>query len=445
MSFNVRGRHVELTALYPKPFLPHDSLPKYDAESCRRDAERIIAYFIHPFVKDYNFRCLEVGCGHGALSGLLALRGARSLGIDTHDFSADWKYWESQTPNAQFRKCDFHRSELQEETFDLIISVGTWEHLYHPVKALERSYRLLRPGGLFIAHIGMYFSRRGSHLYRLINYPHPTLFFNEEELEDLIGEGVPFVNTMTSSHYRDFCDRTGFRTLMWQEIEEAEETEIIRRYPKTFGKFPVEDLRVPLLNIVLWKPRSNELPCYSGSPKLLRANSSVDWRAHLPPLLPYQVEPIYAVAMQFVLPGASHVLDVGSGEGDGSRALATRANSVIGIESELAAIGIARKRSAANLQYRRGDAVPAMAQMDGSFDLVVLSPRARFASPAEMGKQIMRLLRKGGMVVMGHPHNTGISHLFERFGWRSVYDGQALAARGIAGQFGLLNIWERTR
>ncbi|MGO9256491.1 MAG: class I SAM-dependent methyltransferase [Bryobacteraceae bacterium] len=129
MPFDRQQLHAELSQLYSRPFLSPENLPQYDEESCRSHAERNIRYFLDPFVLDYNFQCLEIGCGRGALSGLLAQRGVQALAIDKIEFPEQWGKWRSASNNVRFHRADFHRIELGNSSFDVIVSIGTWEHL----------------------------------------------------------------------------------------------------------------------------------------------------------------------------------------------------------------------------------------------------------------------------------------------------------------------------
>ena len=437
MAFDYRELHEQLSALYAKPFLSPESLPKYDDESCRRDAERNIRYFVDPFVLNYHLRCLEVGCGRGALTGLLAARGAEALGLDTIDFSEDWHQWETKYNTARFEHVDFHRAQLKQESFDLIVSIGTWEHIYNPVEALKKAFHLLRPGGLFIGHIGMYFSRRGSHMYRLIKYPYPTLFFNEHELEDIVREETPFVNTMTCSHYRDFCERIGYRTLLWQEVEEAPETELFRLHPKTFQKVPPEDLGVPLLNVVLWKPRRNELNAYRGMPRNLRGPVA-DWRTDLPRILPYQISPRYGVAAHLIRDRRS-VLDLGCGRGVGTCYLAQFGPRAVGVGPDRAAIIAARRKAPATVSYICGQMLPSLAELRQAFDVIVLDEaafsNASFTYHRRVAELLVRSLKAGGAVVIESAAFQLSQHLL-RQGLRTAYDGAAFRRFNAYAPFG---------
>jgi SAM-dependent methyltransferase len=268
-------------------------------------------------------------------------------------------------------------------------------------------------------------------MYRLLNYPHPTLFFNEEELEDIVGEEVPFVNTMTCSHYRDFCGRIGFRTLLWQEIEEPAEAAMLGRYPKTFQKFPVEDLRVPLLNVVLWKPRRDELPSYPGVPRVTRGPAA-DWREGLARIHPFQVESRYGAAAHF-LRAHPRILDVGCRTGAGAQYLAQLGGDVVGIDSDRAAIQLARQRPG-GARFVCGKPLPVLKELTRQLDLVVLDAAAvcaaSYTSQTELATLVCRRLARGGIVMIHSASESYVSQRLARNGLRMIYDGPALTRTG---------------
>ncbi len=304
--------------------------------------------------------------------------------------------------------------------------------------ALERAFRLLRPGGLFIAHIGMYFSRRGSHMYRRIRYPYPTLFFNEHELEEITGEGIPFVNTMTCSHYRDFCARLGFRTLLWQELTEPSEVDLLKRYPKTFQKFPTQDLDDPLLNVALWKPRPIELDSYRGVPRILRGPAS-DWRSGLGRVQPYHVAARYAAAAHFLSSGSS-ALDLACGCGTGARFLAQYAGRVLGIDPGRAAIDAARRVQHPQVSYICGRHLPELAGLEESFDTMVVDDSVfagtSFTHQQETAACIAQRLRLRGVVIVENGGGADLSSHLRRRAFHTLYDGSALVRIGAPAPLG---------
>lgn len=107
-------------------------------------------------------RILDVGCGRGELSFMLAYRGVQVTGVD---YSADsiqlCEELKGILPKRVQKKLRFKqvnilddRLNFETEAYDLIFFLDVIEHLAtsEGEKALENIYRLLRPGGRLVIH-----------------------------------------------------------------------------------------------------------------------------------------------------------------------------------------------------------------------------------------------------------------------------------------------------
>jgi SAM-dependent methyltransferase len=93
---------------------------------------------------------LEVGCGTGAFSRLLARRSKSVLAIDLSPQMIRLARERSlRFPNIRFEVADALRSELPAETFDCIATIATLHHL--PMNTmLERLKAALKTGGVLL-------------------------------------------------------------------------------------------------------------------------------------------------------------------------------------------------------------------------------------------------------------------------------------------------------
>ncbi len=101
------------------------------------------------------------------------------------------------------------------------------------------------------------------------------------------------------------------------------------------------------------------------------------------------------------------VLDLGCGDGTTAIPAATLGANVLGVDiaSNLVAAGNARAESMglSNCRFRQGDASNLEDLADDSFDLVVSIFGAMFApKPHDVAKEMVRVTRPGGRVVMGN-------------------------------------------
>jgi SAM-dependent methyltransferase len=112
------------------------------------------------------------------------------------------------------------------------------------------------------------------------------------------------------------------------------------------------------------------------------------------------------VAKLGVKPGMK-VLDLGCGDGTTALPLARAGADVLGVDiaRNLVVAGSRRAREAglANLRFQHGDATGLADLADASFDLVVSVFGAMFAPrPFEVAKELVRVTRPGGRIVMGN-------------------------------------------
>ena len=98
-------------------------------------------------------RVLEIGCGTGTLSALLAGASERFLAIDSDPTYADAARQRLEKfSQAEVRHADATRLEL-DEVFDTVIMLDVLEHIERDVALLARLRGLLGPGGGLIVKV----------------------------------------------------------------------------------------------------------------------------------------------------------------------------------------------------------------------------------------------------------------------------------------------------
>ena len=109
------------------------------------EAESLFARTIR-FVSHFAQRgqMLDVGCGSGWLSYLLACRGFEAYGFDLNPSA-----FEVPTlPNLSFRQGNATAIPFAAEHFDVVIANTVLEHIAEPDRVLLEMARVLKPGGL---------------------------------------------------------------------------------------------------------------------------------------------------------------------------------------------------------------------------------------------------------------------------------------------------------
>ncbi len=95
---------------------------------------------------------LDVGCGTGYGSHLLAATAASVVGIDLSRQALRFARSRYRRPNLKYLRMDAQQLKFPDATFDLIVSTENFEHLPDQPGHLHELARVLKPGGLcFIA------------------------------------------------------------------------------------------------------------------------------------------------------------------------------------------------------------------------------------------------------------------------------------------------------
>jgi len=96
-----------------------------------------------------GWRCLDIGCGPGGITGLLSERvgpGGRVVGLDMN--AAFLAHARASAPtNVEFVLGDAYGSHLAAETFDLVHMRFVASTAGEPERLLQEAKRLTRPGG----------------------------------------------------------------------------------------------------------------------------------------------------------------------------------------------------------------------------------------------------------------------------------------------------------
>lgn len=127
---------------------------------------QIVLEFL-PSVKDK--RILEIACGRGGFSRLLGSRGASVCGAD---FSASAVAiakerllgYPSLASRVTFVQADAQNMPFEEDSFDIVVSCETIEHVPDPLAAVREMYRVCKPGGMLYLTTPNYLNFMGLYL-----------------------------------------------------------------------------------------------------------------------------------------------------------------------------------------------------------------------------------------------------------------------------------------
>ena len=154
-------------------------------------------------------KILDVGCGEGitALSIFLRKQPELFVGLDPFEIYRELPrvMQENHLPitdipeNLVFRPDDANHIPYPDDTFDVVISWGSLEHIVGGyLQTLREIKRVLKNGGLFFVHPGLYYSNFGHHLGEFTQESFVHLTRSHEDLRRLVLESKP-----------EFMDRSG--------------------------------------------------------------------------------------------------------------------------------------------------------------------------------------------------------------------------------------------
>ena len=113
-----------------------------------------------------GLRVLEIGCGRGGFARYLAERGANVVAADFSPAAVEiTNRLLSDQENADAVVADIEALEFASDTFDLVISLDTIEHVPSPKTAVSELVRVAKPGGKVIITTNNYLGLIG--LWRL--------------------------------------------------------------------------------------------------------------------------------------------------------------------------------------------------------------------------------------------------------------------------------------
>lgn len=117
-------------------------------EQFYHEHEQRYRFFAERFV---GLDVLDAACGVGYGSVLIAGAGAKSaVGIDIDPQTVAYARQHFAHPRVAFAEVSAEQLTKLSQTFDVVVSFETVEHLREPARFFAEVHRVLRPGGLFI-------------------------------------------------------------------------------------------------------------------------------------------------------------------------------------------------------------------------------------------------------------------------------------------------------
>lgn len=106
-----------------------------------------------------KMKCLELGCGPGFLSILLAIDGNDVTSVDCSDemLMRAAENAENMGVQLELKKMDVQSLEFPDDTFDMLVTRNVTWILEEPKKAYSEWLRVLKPGGRLLINDGNHY------------------------------------------------------------------------------------------------------------------------------------------------------------------------------------------------------------------------------------------------------------------------------------------------
>jgi len=186
--------------------------------------------------------CFEVGCGDGMVCSVFAENGIAATAMDYDDKMFDER---AKRNGVNFIVSDAAHIPLENESFDLVFSYNSFEHIMDPEKAFLECLRLLKPGGfVFITFNPLFLAPMGFHAYKSTQVPYLQVLFEKEIILEFIHENklpeISFsysaLNNWSVSDFRKLWKKTDqmYTMVHYREIPDYYGIELIASYPSCF-------------------------------------------------------------------------------------------------------------------------------------------------------------------------------------------------------------------
>jgi ubiquinone/menaquinone biosynthesis C-methylase UbiE len=126
----------------------HATVDAYDVFT-RATNERLIDAFVRLSALPSGARVADLGCGSGAFTDVLQRRGYHCCGVDLSPRLIETA--RAKFRNIEFVEGDVEQLPLADASFDGVLLSGLVHHLPDPTHCAREVFRILRPGGKFVA------------------------------------------------------------------------------------------------------------------------------------------------------------------------------------------------------------------------------------------------------------------------------------------------------
>lgn len=203
---------------------------------------------------------LEVGCGMGYVSKVLATEyNCSVIGVDIIERD-EWTLLQSDLPNLEYRVLDLSdENPFDIESFDLIVSFVAWEHIIHPFSMLKECCKILKSSDALYINANLYRAPNASHRYREIFFPFPHLLFEEEVFSEYYmkhmgtSDKPSYLNKLTYAQYKEYFKILNLRIEYENFAKIPLDKDFYNRFKRKLEPYPIFDLELAFFAVLLRK------------------------------------------------------------------------------------------------------------------------------------------------------------------------------------------------
>lgn len=194
-----------------------------------------------------DIKCLDIGCGPGFFSILLAATGQNVTAVDYSTEMLEYarRNCQEKNVNVEFHRADAQNLPFADESFDFICSRNLVWNLEDPEKAYREWFRVLRPGGRMFIFDGNYYlhyydkdySKAREYTEASHGSEHPSLKGVDPTPIDEIARNLPLSRELRPDWDEKALKKIGFKILeeerfsqTYVDSESKEEKEVVHSF-----------------------------------------------------------------------------------------------------------------------------------------------------------------------------------------------------------------------
>lgn len=141
-----------------------------------------------------NKNVLDIACGSGYGSEIMAQNKAQNvIAVDIDSETIAKNKQKNKQKNLQYQTGNAEKIEFKDETFDIITSFETIEHLKNPSRYLQELSRVIKKDGIVLI------STPNKEIYKEKN-PYHHREYTKEEFKNLLSDYFPNIKIITQSN-----------------------------------------------------------------------------------------------------------------------------------------------------------------------------------------------------------------------------------------------------